>query len=89
MQDSESDDSNYRDPMSDDHDEGRSSSSGVVDKEMDDVSTYYKDISQAGTTSSVHSATIGAWIDTCEASCRLGRKPEAYGTTREVFESKY
>ena len=53
MQDLESDDSNYRDPMSDDHDEGWSSSGGVVDKEMDNVSTYYRDISQAGATSSV------------------------------------
>jgi len=37
MQDLHSDDSNYRDPTSDDHDEGGSSSGGVVDKEMDDV----------------------------------------------------
>ena len=37
MQDSDSDDSDYRDPMSDDHDEGGSSSGGVLDKEMDDV----------------------------------------------------
>ena len=37
MQDSDSDDSDYRDPMSDDHDEGGSSSSGVANKEMDDV----------------------------------------------------
>ena len=37
MQDSDSDDSNYRDPTLDDHDEGGSSSGGVDDKEMDDV----------------------------------------------------
>ena len=37
MQDSDSDDSDYHDPMSDDHDEGGSSSGGVADKEMDDV----------------------------------------------------
>ena len=37
MQDSDSDESDYRDPTSDDHDEGGSSSSGVADKEMDDV----------------------------------------------------
>ena len=37
MQDSDSDDSDYRDPTSTDHDEGGSSSSGVADKEMDDV----------------------------------------------------
>jgi len=37
MQDSDSDDSDYRDPMSDYHDVRRSSSSGVADKEMDDV----------------------------------------------------
>ena len=37
MQDSDFDDSDYRDPTSDDHDEGGSSSSGVADKEMDDV----------------------------------------------------
>ena len=37
MQDSDSDDSDYRDPTSDDHDEGGSSSGGVADKEMDDV----------------------------------------------------
>ena len=37
MQDLHSDDSNYRDPTSDDHDEGGSSSGGVVDKEMDNV----------------------------------------------------
>ena len=37
MQDSDSNDSDYRDPTSDDHDEGGSSSSGVADKEMDDV----------------------------------------------------
>ena len=38
MQDSDSDDSDYTDPMSDNHDEGGSSSGGVADKEMDDVS---------------------------------------------------
>ena len=37
MQDSDFDDSDYRDPMLDNHDEGGSSSGGVVDKEMDDV----------------------------------------------------
>ena len=37
MQDSDSDDSDYHDPTSDDHDEGGSSSGGVADKEMDDV----------------------------------------------------
>ena len=37
MQDLHSDDSNYRDPTSDDHDEGGSSSGGVADKEIDDV----------------------------------------------------
>ena len=37
MQDSDSDDSDYRDPTLDDHDEGGSSSGGVADKEMDDV----------------------------------------------------
>ena len=37
MQDSYSNDSDYRDPTSDDHDEGGSSSGGVADKEMDDV----------------------------------------------------
>ena len=37
MQDSDSDDSDYRDPTSDNHDEGGSSSSDVADKEMDDV----------------------------------------------------
>jgi hypothetical protein len=37
MQDSDSDDSDYRDSMSDDHDEGGLSSDGVADKEMDDV----------------------------------------------------
>ena len=37
MQDSDSDDNDCRDPMSDDHDEVGSSSDGVADKEMDDV----------------------------------------------------
>ena len=37
MQDSDFDDSDYRDPTSDDHDEGGSSSRGVAHKEMDDV----------------------------------------------------
>ena len=37
MQDLDYDDSDYRDPMSDDHDEGGSSSVGVANKEMDDV----------------------------------------------------
>ena len=37
MQHSDSDDSDYCDPTLDDHDEGGSSSSGVPDKEMDDV----------------------------------------------------
>ena len=37
MQDLDSDDSDYHDPTSDDHDEGWSSSGGVADKEMDDV----------------------------------------------------
>ena len=37
MQDSDSDDSNYRDPTFDDHDKGGSSYDGVADKEMDDV----------------------------------------------------
>ena len=37
MQDSDSDDSDYHDPTSDNHDEGGSSSGGVADKEMDDV----------------------------------------------------
>ena len=37
MQDLDFDDSNYRDPTSDDHNEGGSSSGGVADKEMDDV----------------------------------------------------
>jgi hypothetical protein len=37
MQDSDSNDSDYHDPTSDDHNEGGSSSSGVADKEMDDV----------------------------------------------------
>ena len=37
MQDSNSDYSDYRDPMSNDRDEGGSSSYGVADKGMDDV----------------------------------------------------
>ena len=37
MQDSDSDDSDYHDPTSNDHDEGGSSSGGVADKEMDVV----------------------------------------------------
>ena len=37
MQDSDSDDSDYQDPTSDDHYVGGLSSGGVVDKEMDDV----------------------------------------------------
>ena len=37
MQDSDSDDSDYRDPTSDDHDEEGSSSDAMADKEMDDV----------------------------------------------------
>jgi hypothetical protein len=37
MQDSDSDDSDYRDPTLDDNDEGGSSSGGVANKEMDDV----------------------------------------------------
>ena len=37
MQDSDSYDRKYHEPMSDDHDEGGSSSGGVADKEMDDV----------------------------------------------------
>ena len=37
MQDSDFDDSDYRDPTSDGHDEGGSSSGGVADKEMDNV----------------------------------------------------
>ena len=37
MQDLDSNDSEYSDPTSDDHDEGGSSSGGVADKEMDDV----------------------------------------------------
>ena len=36
MQDSDSDDSDYHDPTSDDH-EGGSSTGGVADKEIDDV----------------------------------------------------
>ena len=38
MQDSDSDDSDYRDPTSDDHDEGGLSFGGMANKEMDDVS---------------------------------------------------
>ena len=37
MQDSDSDDSDYHDPMLDDRDEGVSSSGGVANKDMDDV----------------------------------------------------
>ena len=37
MQDSDSNDSDYYDPTSDDHDEGGLSFSGLADKEMDDV----------------------------------------------------
>ena len=37
MQDPDSDDSDYHDPMSDDHDKGGSSSIGVADKEVDNV----------------------------------------------------
>ena len=37
MQDLDFDDSDYRDPTSNNHDEGGSSSSGVDDKEMDDI----------------------------------------------------
>ena len=37
MQDSDSDDSDYHDPMLDDHDEGGSSAGDVADKEMDDA----------------------------------------------------
>ena len=37
MQDSDSDDSYYRDPMSNDYDEGGSSSGGVANKEMGNV----------------------------------------------------
>jgi len=37
MQDSDSDENDYRDPTSDNHDEGGSSSSDVANKEMDDV----------------------------------------------------
>ena len=37
MQESDSDDSDYCDPMLDDHDEGGSSYGGVADKEMDNV----------------------------------------------------
>ena len=37
MQDLDSNDSDYCDPMLDDHDEGGSSSGGVADKEIDDV----------------------------------------------------
>ena len=37
MKDSDSEDSDYRDPTSDDHDEGGSSSGGVANKEMVDV----------------------------------------------------
>jgi len=37
MQDSDFDDSDYSNPMSNDHDEGGSSSDGVANKEMDDV----------------------------------------------------
>ena len=37
MQDSDSDDSDYRDPMSNDHDEAGLSSGGVANKQMDDV----------------------------------------------------
>ena len=37
MQDSDSDDSDYRDPTLDDHDEGGSFFGGVANKEMDDV----------------------------------------------------
>ena len=37
MQASDSIDNDYYDPTSDDHDEGGSSSGGVLDKEMDDV----------------------------------------------------
>ena len=37
MQDLDFDDSNYRDPTSDDHNEGGSSSGGVADKELHDV----------------------------------------------------
>ena len=37
MQDSDSDDSDYCDPTSDDHDEGGLSSDGVANKEMDIV----------------------------------------------------
>jgi hypothetical protein len=37
MQYSDSDDCNYRDPTSDNHDEGGSSSGAMDDKEMDDA----------------------------------------------------
>ena len=37
MQDSDSDDNDYHDPTSDDHDEEGSSSDAMADKEMDDV----------------------------------------------------
>jgi hypothetical protein len=37
MQDSNFDDIDYRDPTSDDHDKGGSSSGVVADKEIDDV----------------------------------------------------
>ena len=37
MQDSDSDDSDYHDPTSNDHNEGGLSSGGVANKEMDDV----------------------------------------------------
>ena len=37
MQDSDSDDSDCRDPTTDNHDEGGSTSGGVANKEMDDV----------------------------------------------------
>jgi len=37
MKDLDSDDSDYHDPMLDNHNKGGSSSGGVADKEMDDV----------------------------------------------------
>ena len=37
MQDLDSNESDYRDPTLDDHNEGGSSSGGMADKEMDDV----------------------------------------------------
>ena len=50
MQDLDFDDSDYRDPMSDYHDVRRSSSSGVADKEMDDVPPTTKTLAKQAST---------------------------------------